>query len=1302
MPTYTTTSTPPLTPANNSGLVLKVPRKAFVGPRILVPIVVEALVVDGRNEAGPDKKGWAETRLDEPVHGKTGAPGTAIPTFPVRPGTSATTPWARPFGVHLHWALPDGLTRGRVGSSQPGSSSAGGEGDDASVVQETMPASPRLSPGQDPKAPPITPRPALQVSRGSLRQPSVHDLTSTGKAPAPTAPRFSLVPDRWLVLRISSPSSGAQASGTRSITGWVIQLEDRIVEGKAQLSTPKVVPIDQWIAETPDDPRPRWFTPLGRGGDAPFTAYYDNVEKVLGFHDNLAAEPGVKGPISYLVTGWYSRPEEDPTFDPVGRGFQTLLREHPEFMGMLGAYGECLDAIQQDLGFRLAPDRTAALKAHTEWMQRRGQDSSTLSQREGFANVLCHGMIYDVPWLDGPVRYADQKSVSNVPASTQISVAVGNSAGEALAAVLARTAKADALEPLLTALQLGQVEALSGPDAQTKLETLLHTHAFAQHDAGATWEDAGPAPVDQGGPTKRIWRKRPLPRFFSPTDPVLVLLGAGRGYKHGADGRFESDGTLACRFTGQTLQALPVPVGSLALENPLLDATLRDRMRTDPRKTLEIYALFSTFPVLAQPAMSFLGELVGPKLPTLKAVPVECVDLLIEALLLDESTALAIAERLVGWTASSNKWNGEAVATTANALEPVVRYHQQRWRRGGIDLTRAAREVAYWPEEYLKQMQAQVPPSPVGVQLWKAPWTPLHLEWEVQYCPTPRSLAQDWALAENDYVLIDQAPHPYGKNTLTLKGRTLLTPAPARVFEGTLRTLLQAEQSGKDELTAEQEVQLETTRRMLEELDVLSTSLGDFHQQLQTAIQLGMPSPGIHASWRAGHGVIANLRVVDAFGQYVQLPSKRITSPFSATTLSQTVVRAEALEPWALPALSSGAAQLSAASLRSESHVIQLPPRLWGPARLMLRLLDASDPTQQREAGYGLDKGPIAGWIVPDHLDQALELYDRNGKSLGQLVQDGRSANLFLEPVPGSESDEGSVEAGLQAHGHLIGFVKGLKSRALEATRTSSTPTVLEALLRMIDSTRWTMEPLGDEALEHLAAIAGHPLALVRAKVSIEMPKAAADRMVGQKMNVRLGDLTSLQDGLIGYFVEDPAQPQNTYQTFYPVHESMASEALPVLGPNLTFYGAVGDAQSTALKAETLRHPYLSAAPFVFLEPNKPVNVTLLVDPRGGVHATCGFLPRKRIDLPKEHYEAALKNMALTFRVGPVLVDPSALRLPVPGGEGNGRTWLQQSSPASWAPETRILPADEQPRFGGMKPRLVEGWIRTQAGAQTK
>ncbi len=66
-----------------------------------------------------------------------------------------------------------------------------------------------------------------------------------------------------------------------------------------------------------------------------------------------------------------------------------------------------------------------------------------------------------------------------------------------------------------------------------------------------------------------------------------------------------------------------------------------------------------------------------------------------------------------------------------------------------------------------------------------------------------------------------------------------------------------------------------------------------------------------------------------------------------------------------------------------------------------------------------------------------------------------------------------------------------------------------------------------------------------------------------------------------------------------------------------------------------VEHPYIDRDPVVRIRPGQRVILTLLVDPRGAVHVTSGIVPRKKIELMREHVAPALDAMALTFRSCP-------------------------------------------------------------------
>ena len=207
-------------------------------------------------------------------------------------------------------------------------------------------------------------------------------------------------------------------------------------------------------------------------GEPTFAVYYDNTKNVLAFHDPLTGV--ASGPITYLVTGWFSEPTRDPLHAP-----STESAWHATFkeLGWSLSVGslERLDAAareflraQRELGlkskeeesgpvFRSAPSSTSTKAGETsksaaaEPTVRIGSATSRISKALGAdvlvsrqryfeqhwpRQLLCHGAVFDVAWngRGGGFDTAD----AGVPRADRVKVAIGNSGAQALGALIAR------------------------------------------------------------------------------------------------------------------------------------------------------------------------------------------------------------------------------------------------------------------------------------------------------------------------------------------------------------------------------------------------------------------------------------------------------------------------------------------------------------------------------------------------------------------------------------------------------------------------------------------------------------------------------------------------------------------------------------------------------------------------------------------------------------------------------------------------------------------------------------------------
>jgi hypothetical protein len=198
------------------------------------------------------------------------------------------------------------------------------------------------------------------------------------------------------------------------------------------------------------------------------------------------------------------------------------------------------------------------------------------------------------------------------------------------------------------------------------------------------------------------------------------------------------------------------------------------------------------------------------------------------------------------------------------------------------------------------------------------------------------------------------------------------------------------------------------------------------------------------------------------------------------------------------------------------------------------------------------------------------------------------------------------------------------------------------------------------------------------------------DALSRLRFDVRLGALTQVDDGLLGYFVDDD------YWHFYPVHASVLENALPS-GPHQGYLDAhVNVAEFDAAKPpDPIEHPYVVGDPTVPVRVGHPVMLTLLMDPGTRVHVTSGILPRKSISLPRSFVEAALVRIAPSFRFGPVLVDPAVIRMPKPSVLPTEQVWTRRGTPTSWRDDP-IHAATQFAYLPETSAEAQEGYIRVR------
>jgi len=126
-----------------------------------------------------------------------------------------------------------------------------------------------------------------------------------------------------------------------------------------------------------------------------------------------------------------------------------------------------------------------------------------------------------------------------------------------------------------------------------------------------------------------------------------------------------------------------------------------------------------------------------------------------------------------------------------------------------------------------------------------------------------------------------------------------------------------------------------------------------------------------------------------------------------------------------------------------------------------------------------------------------------------------------------------------------------------------------------------------------------------------------------------------------------------------------------------------------------IEHPYVVAEDELRVRPGQEIVLTLLMLPAGKMHVTSGLLPRKALSLAEDWVGPGLKAMSPSVRVGPVLVDPSEIRLPLIRAMGPRQRFTRRTGPLTWRDDP-IKAATMTAYLPRMPHEAQEGWIRVQ------
>ncbi len=1102
-------------------------------------------------------------------------------------------------------------------------------------------------------------------------------------------------------------------------------------------------------------------------GNVAFAAFAPGVENVFAFYDDLTDVDASK--LTYLVVGWYSRPAEmDPlTFDLPRDAWvdKFLFNISPTFQAELdqGYLSDVLRQVFKDFGCELPGDPRvfkdgAAWRItddETSYTARQEKDSqakdvinvydSTLTVMENLrwavklqgnpppTRTLLHGLVYDVNLKP---NLQDLKKLMKLPwreeLGENVRIAVGNTSMDALSALIhsqAQSAGKEVDTEILEALQYDLLSTLDQVGSKTLLDQEIRKDWFGSEPGGTRWTlvaaERGDDQPNQEPPDVEpyaavlaklnqaqrrldaeerilaslqwelyaLWWKsnrfqseeearrgsppdleqnlarelqaqvsrviaqkskidqlaqevaaardnlhldpslvlKPIemPRFWRPNDPVILISGLRRPLKQG------QDGNLLCRLASDTVKGIMVS------------------------------SLLNMIPLSADDFKTFLPRLPDAHLPAAVA------ELLTEAFFLDPGNADTIA------ASSSFPVNPGAVE---QAIKDLKQAHP-----AGTSVIGAC-----------------------GALEWEQPWSPLFLDWQVNYYYTFEQASNGSFLTDQgNYVFARQAwqfdgtdgrwqaplPSPGSIFTRTYTGRTFLTPHAPLTFLDRLRKYI----GGQPDADPQVDALLES----ISNWDILSQTLSGFSDQLilrdlgytippngrvepfgdiseyvqdqyQSMPYMNLVSGGAPFFFplRAGWLKFEALRIIDRFGRTVNLLYGNNNPDLNGSKDAFVPIRGRGMIP-----------RRGGDDGDGLKGLVELPPRVVQASRMSLRFVSAAgEAGDKKETDLEVDSNPVCGWLLPNHIDQSISVYDAGGELLGELSL--LNERIYAQPAPGTIQQAEMVIA----NPHLNRMLRALRDRPDQAEAYRN-------LLQVIDESLWTIDPAGQRDDQNLSVLIGRPLAVVRANLQLELSghpfynQAWAESfsrnsggLLELDFPVRLGSQELRSDGLIGYFQQGLGARETDYSVFHTVHYPKSLYASPYLVK-------IGD------KDDYVRCKFKPTTADLFDTANS-VYLTMLLDPRGVVHATSGLLPTKVVELPERYVGKALKRMAVTFRSGPLLCEQGTVRLPLPAEQHGTWSWIARGTHAGEWEMLPIAKPEATARFSNSLLKLVEGWLK--------
>lgn len=398
-----------------------------------------------------------------------------------------------------------------------------------------------------------------------------------------------------------------------------------------------------------------------------------------------------------------------------------------------------------------------------------------------------------------------------------------------------------------------------------------------------------------------------------------------------------------------------------------------------------------------------------------------------------------------------------------------------------------------------------------------------------------------------------------------------------------------------------------------------------------TGQRVATPEPdNPYSPVRSGELEVSALRIIDSFGQMVDVPPVKVLGPARYTS-------------------------------EGRHGAIYFPPRVAQAMNVKFRWLDA-----ERSAAELVEGGEvICGWLVPNPGSRSITVFSRTGVGLGLLTIDQDHGYVEWVPAPGQPAiARGTLDSRDRDVLQMDAAIENRHLRRVVEHLWMASPAYLAAFVDCLVDAQENIDPEASRQYSSLAMLMGRPLAVARAELDLYplhdavtrgdwldferriRGKAQSDEgFTRVQFPIRLGEYAQLDDGLAGYWVENPGDSSFADRCFH----AQAADDVAGLGTGQFDDGyrirahasaSVANASPDRFAGETINiHQSIGSA---------PLWLTVLFDPRGVVHLTTGILPTKVISIPAARFSEALASIELWFKAGPFLERAGENDLPIP------------------------------------------------------